>query len=496
MLTPNTGKESVYKAYMKKMIYSDKSSTGIVYRNVGITYISTEIDSAQRIADVAENYEIPYNLIDPTNPDSIGLNPFACASPVVAASAISNVLKGMYNTSGMDSEEAYHSTIVFQAVENLAILLSVMYPILHNGDIPTLEDMLKMLNNFDLVEDMCNEMEKIPELAEQYALLLGYFKKSFYKNCNARQDTERYLYSAITQLDDLLRPSNVRRVLCNRTNNLDFPKTLAEGQITIVCTRRGDIGAVAHRAFGLFYILLMQFYVLKRPGSEQTRIPHYLYLDDFVNYVGPSTESLYTIFRKYHVGTMLSIQNLSQLGLKGQSQYRDSVLSNATTKLVFGGLTHEESEIWEKEFNDHREWVFSSTYNTDKVEYDSKLGNPKWDWKPNIKSGKLQSLPFKSCAYKYKDLKGKDIYSDGKVDFMEAKYKEHHSVKTYDFAKFNNGITEDEKTGKNKKTTSFIKRDFTVDDRGDVDPIRTDNTDTSYLFDNQDAIVFNFKKGN
>jgi hypothetical protein len=370
-----------------------------------------------------------------------------------------------------------------------------MYPILNNGDIPTLEDMLKLLNDFDLVENMCHEMEKIPELAEQYTLLLGYFKKSFYKSSNSRADTERYVYSAITQLDDLLRIASVRNVLCNRTHNLDFPKTLAEGHITIVCTRRGDIGAIAHKAFGLFYILLMQFYVLKRPGGEQTRIPHYLYVDDFVNYVGPSTESLYTLFRKYHVGTMLSVQNLSQLNFKEQSKYRDSILSNATTKLVFGGLTREESEIWEKEFNDHREWVYSSTYNTDKVAYDSKIGNPKWDWKPNIKAGKLQSLPFKSCAYKYKNIKGKDIYGDGKVDFMEAKYKEHHSGKTYDFAKFTNGIAEEDKISKRKKT-SLIKEDFKTDDRGDIDPIKMDNADSSYLFDNQDAIVFNLKKGN
>jgi hypothetical protein len=493
MLTPNTGKESVYKAYMKKMIYSDKGSTGLVYRDIGITYISSEMESAQRIADVANNYDVPYNLIDPSNPDSIGLNPFACGSPILAASAISSVLKGMFSTS--NPEEIYYSTAVFQAIENLSILLSVMYPILHNGDIPTLEDMLKLLNNFDLVEDMCNEMEKNPELAEKYTLLLGYFKKSFYKDGINRSNAERYIVSAIAGLDDLLRISTVRNVLCNRTNNLDFAKTLSDGGITIVCTRRGDIGAVAHKAFGLFYILLMQFYVLRRPGGEQTRIPHYFYVDDFVNYVGPSTESLYTIYRKYHVGTMLSIQTLAQLSYKGQSKYRNSILSNATTKLVFGGFTREESEVWEKEFNDHREWVFNSTYDSNKVAYDAKIGNPKWDWKPNIKAGKLQSLPFKVCAYKYKNIKGKDIYGDGKVDFIEAKYKERHSGKTYDFEKFTNGIAEEEKVTKKRKS-SVIKDGFKKDDRGDVDPIRMDNTDSSYLFDNEDAIVFNLKKGN
>ncbi len=67
-------------------------------------------------------------------------------------------------------------------------------------------------------------------------------------------------------------------------------------------------------------------------------------------------------------------------------------MSNSTTKLVFGGVTREESEIWQKEFGDHREWKFTSTYNADKVEYDSKLGSPKWEWKENIASGKITSI--------------------------------------------------------------------------------------------------------
>lgn len=495
MLTPTVGKESVYKAYMSKMIYSDKGSTGIIYRNLGLTYISPEIESTKRIADVAKNYNVAVNIIDPNDPNSPGLNPFIFDDPSLTAIAISTVLKGMYNTSHTDDEVTFRENTVAQAVENLSILLKVMYPRLHGGDLPNLEDMLRMLNDFDLIEDMCRKMEEIPELAEEYSLQIGYFKKNFYSSSNSRPDTERFVYGAITELDNLLRLANVRSILCNRTNNIDFDKTLANGEVTLLCTRRGDLGATAHKAFGLFFILLMQFSVLRRPGNEHTRIPHFFYVDDFASYVGPSTESLYTLYRKYHVGTMMSIQNLSQLGFKGESKYRDSILSNATTKLVFGGITREESDVWEKEFNDHREWVYGVTYNSDKVEYDSKLSNPKWDWKPNIKAGKLQSLPFKACAYKHKDLKGKDIYGDGKVDFMEAKYKEPHPAKHYDFTRFTNGIAEDDKIA-TKKKVDLIKDDYHKDSKGDVDPIKMDNTDSKYLFDNEDAIVFDLKRGN
>ena len=38
--------------------------------------------------------------------------------------------------------------------------------------------------------------------------------------------------------------------------------------------------------------------------------------------------------------------------------------------------------------------------------------------------------------------------------------------------------------------------DYESDSNGDTDPIKMDNTDSSYLFDNNDAIVFDLKKGN
>lgn len=497
MLTPTVGKEDLYKAYMKKMIYSDKGTNGIIYRTLGITHISPDIESTKNMIDVAKNFNIPYNLIDPNDSSSLGLNPFIYDDPTLTAIAISTVLRGMYNTTHTDVEQAFRENTAAQAVENLAILLKVMYPRLHNGDLPNLEDMLKMLNDFDLVEDMCKEMEKDPELAEEYSLQLGYFKKNFYRDGKVRADTERFVYAAVTELDSLLRIGSVRNILCNRVNNINFDNALQNGEITFVCTRRGDLGATAHLAFGMFFILLMQFSVLRRPGNESSRIPHFLYIDDFPEYICPATESLYTIYRKYHVGTMISAQNLTQLGYKGQSKYRDNIMSNATTKLVFGGITREESEIWQKEFGDHREWKLSWTYNAEKIEYDnSKISSPKWDWKENIASGKLQALKFKDCAYIIKDLRGRNNYGDGKVDFLEAKYKEPHSSKQYDFNKFTNGITEDEHSPLKKKKIDLTKEDYTKDAQGDVDPIKLDNTDSKFLFENNDAIIFDLKKGN
>ena len=56
---------------------------------------------------------------------------------------------------------------------------------------------------------------------------------------------------------------------------------LANGDITFVCTRRGDLGASGHKAFGLFFLISMQNAVLRRPGTEKSRVPNFYILMNF-----------------------------------------------------------------------------------------------------------------------------------------------------------------------------------------------------------------------
>ena len=99
--------------------------------------------------------------------------------------------------------------------------------------------------------------------------LVNYFKKNFYAGSPGREETEKYIYIATAQLDNLLRLPGVKTILCNRHNNIDFDKVLENGEVTLVCTRRGDLGRTSHRAFGLFFMLSMQNAILRRAGNEK-----------------------------------------------------------------------------------------------------------------------------------------------------------------------------------------------------------------------------------
>ena len=265
MLSPNPEKVDLYNAYMKKMIISTYNGK-YIYRDFGLTYLSADYDSIETMLKVAKNYKIKVNLIDPNNTDSPGMNPFVYSDPIKTGIAISSVLKGLYATSRPDLQMAFRENAAIQIIENLSILLKEMYPRLNDGDLPNLEDMLNMMNDFSLVEEMCNQMKEIPELAQKYKILIKYFENNFYADGSDVSQTKTSVFTASAELDNLLRYPGVKNILCNRNNNLEFDKALANGEVTFVCTRRGDLGANAHKAFGIFFLLLMQQSVLARPG--------------------------------------------------------------------------------------------------------------------------------------------------------------------------------------------------------------------------------------
>lgn len=488
MLTPASDKEDLYKAYMKKMIIGQLDGK-FIYRNLGITHISPDYESTSHMIAVAKAYNMPYHIVDPLNPDSLGLNPFVYDNPLQTASVINHVLTSMYQGTLDDMQKVYTENVVIQAMENLCTLLKVTFPILYNGDkdyLPTLEDILGVLENFSLVEKFCKVLEMDEELSKQYAGQLYYFKNTFFTNAPKRADTEKCMQYAISVISDLFTFPGVKNILCNRTNNVNFEKALAEGELTFVCTRRGDLGKSIHKSFGLFLLLLMQNAVLRRPGSENTRIPHFLYIDEFPEFLSESTESIFTLYRKYKVGTTISSQTLSQLGEVSES-YKQTILANCINKMTFGNNSIEDNEWWEKEFGNIRYWKFSRSYDLKKGEYEDKMGGIEWTFKSKFKADKLRSLGFKSCAYKYKNNSGSIVVGEGKLDFLSAKYKEQKHDKIYNFDRFSNGIAQKDDSIDKKH---LLKPKIEISDN---DPINLDTSDLN-IFDNDDAIIFDLKK--
>lgn len=495
MLTPTEGKEKLYKAYMNKMISKIEPNGKIIYKNFGITVVTPDADHTDRVKEVARCFDIPIIEIDPTNPNSVGLNPFIIGDPQLCGLIISLVIRGLYSSPGSyTAEMAYAEDIATQAIQNLVILLKLMYPKMHDGLMPNLEDMLRCFTNFDLVVEMCEELKKDEELAKNYDLQIGYFRENFYKDGAGTQDMKRYIHFASSTLDVLLRAAQARNIICNRFNNINFSDVINNGSVVLLSTRPYEIGGTPHKGFGKFFLMLMMCAVETNREAVKNRTPHFLYVDEFDQYSAADFGDMYSLYRKFNIGTIFSAQNLSSLGGVSNPAIQ-TLLSNACTKVTFGNSTPEDMNWWMQEFGKRKEWKVNYKYEQTDREYSSELGSPSWDWVDHMKLGKIQGLKFKNVIYKIKNKGGKNVVNFGKVDFLESKYKVPHKSKSYNFSKYVSAVSDDDKKDEKPKWNPS-KVEFTKDARGDIDPIQTDTTDSSYFFDNEGAISFNLGKNN
>ncbi len=512
MLVPIESKIKLYKAFMSKLILSNKDDN-IIYKNLGITYIAPDFETIENMKEVAKAFGVKYKIIDPTDPNSEGINPFALKDPIKISIAISSVMKVMFQE---ETERTTHSltdtflqNLAAQAVENLILLLCETYPLEHDDELPNLEDLLKLLYNFKEIERLSELMNSIPELAEKYKIQIEYYKSTFYENSPNKNETQKQIQVLTSQLANLIRYPGIKNVICNRNQNINYDEALKNGDVIFACTRRGDLGASVHKAFGTFLLLVMQHSILSRPGTEKNRIPHFLYIDEFPPFLSKNTASIFTLYRKYRVGTTISAQNLSQFGTANGANYRQTIMANCSNKIVFGNNTPEDNTWWEEELGDKREWKFQRDYQLQdplfdaptlrkEVEtgdstgpsYTSTAKNPTYAWVSNYAAGKIQALKFKQIIYKTKDIKGKNLVGRAKVDFLDESYKKEQNIKTYHFSKYSRGQHIDQEESEPRKKFDLKKITFsgTSYNQNDTDPIQNNNIDIKYKFDNEDPI--------
>ena len=226
---------------------------------------------------------------------------------------------------------------------------------------------------------------------------------------------------------------------------------------------------------------------------------HFLYIDEFPDFLCKSTEAIFTMYRKYKVGSVISAQNLAQLDMStSKESLKNTLLSNCVNKVFTGNSVFEELQWWSAEFGKKREWVMSNSIDFDKMKYESKHGGVEWKFIDYFSPGRLQgSISDKKAAYKVKGAGGKTMVGLGNFNYLEAKYKEKQKSKVFDFGKYSDGVTtpsEDTENGKNNKFDPN-NVDF-IDERNEVNPIQVNTSDSKYIFDNEDAIVVTLNNKN
>ncbi len=303
---------------------------------IGLTVFEPKGEFAAQVARAAKEFGIPTIHVDPSRPDTDVWNPLDGDKDKVAES-VRSVLNIMFG-----KQDPFFGAVQGQATVSTILLLKSLF-----GDKATLLDVQRHLLN----------VKKLQASVDQYGakfrgpdgerdLTEEYFRGDVLANDKWTQ----HITGLKTQLQSLLTHERLRRVLCS-PSSFSLDEHLAHGrQVLCVGTDIGNLGPTLGKLFGKLLLLSFQNAIFRRPGTENTRIPHVLIVDEAPVFLTDSIADLLSMGRSYRISVVLAMQNQSQLdlssqGLGGQA-FADTVRSNCATKLVFGTATSAEDAFW------------------------------------------------------------------------------------------------------------------------------------------------------
>ncbi len=124
----------------------------------------------------------------------------------------------------------------------------------------------------------------------------------------------------------------MRNILGQHHSSFNFDDVIAKEKILLVNLSKGKVGDTNAQMLGLVLLAKLQAAILKRASApEAARIPFYLYVDEFQNFVTDTFVSMLSESRKYGLGVHLANQYFSQL----PKPLQDAVLGNVGTLLAF-----------------------------------------------------------------------------------------------------------------------------------------------------------------
>ena len=239
------------------------------------------------------------------------------------------------------------------------------------------------------------------------------------------------------QVNKLLGHRYIRAALCVPDSlAVDLDEMLAEGQVTVVNFAL-ELGKSVSIAFGQFWALCYGKAVTRRPKPENTRIPHFNYIDEFSSIVHPEMDEYFTLHRQYCCANFVALQTLDQMSKSRDTEYmRGILLGNCGTQIVYGRLSTSEMEIYEKMAGKAPGSLDQDTVSQTSITTE----NPSYSWSRRTTMQKENRM--EGSEMRYRDFQTVTVFSVmknsphppfvGKVDFLPpARRKGMPRVRVY-----------------------------------------------------------------
>ena len=163
-------------------------------------------------------------------------------------------------------------------------------------------------------------------------VIIDFWEKE-YKNMKGNQ---RLITEAVAPIQNkvnrFLSSTTIRNILGQRKSTINLWDAMNSKKIILINLSKGKIGEDNANLLGALLVSRIQFMALQRvkiPSNE--RIPFYLYVDEFQNFVTGTFESILSESRKYKLGMYLTHQFTAQL----PEELLEAVFGNVGTIAAF-----------------------------------------------------------------------------------------------------------------------------------------------------------------
>ena len=169
---------------------------------------------------------------------------------------------------------------------------------------------------------------------------------------------EEKIESTLNRIKPFVEHEVIRPMVGQYTNTVDFNSILANRKILLVNLARQNVISEdnQHLLGTLLVNELITAAFARKPGDRKES---YVFIDEFSRFVTKDACEILDGGRKFGLHLILAHQHLNQLKEKDAEVYY-STLTNARTKIVFGGLNDEDAELISKE-------LFTGEFNPDEV---------------------------------------------------------------------------------------------------------------------------------
>jgi len=139
----------------------------------------------------------------------------------------------------------------------------------------------------------------------------------------------------LTRLNTFLRSKLIRYMVAQKKDQLDMRSIMDGRKILLAKLSQGGIGEEnSHLLGSLIVAKIAQAAMSRQDAAATSRVPFFLYIDEFHHFITPSLAAILSGARKYGLGLTLAHQEMRQLKSRSE-EVASAVLGNAYTRIVF-----------------------------------------------------------------------------------------------------------------------------------------------------------------